>query len=687
MIDESEARARNSAATGAGPDGSDNLIEQVDALLNKGVGKLRFPDPIEARFNAEIEERHRRRHAVMGLIGCLLYDAFLIQDIQMVPDIFTYVLWVRLGIITPILLGLALINWRVSLSVSTREILVSTVATMIAATLVLFMLKTHSVNASHYYIGMPLILIYNNTVQRIRFRYALWVSLSIVLLSAWGLAQTHLIPAAAKQTFISVLITTSILTLIALHRIEADERYTFLLRLREAHLARHDALTGLPNRRALEEHLTAQLQQLRTIPDSLYLMFLDLDHFKVVNDSCGHAAGDRLLCEVANVWKPKLRRGDFIARVGGDEFAIVLRNLPEWGARDIGEQLIAATDRYRFVNEDSKFTIGLSVGLVMLDGSSSNLTDLFIQADMACYAAKRQGRGRLSQYRSEDAEIVFVKRTVDWGPRIRRALDENRFRLYLQKIVDSDGACEGYEALVRLIDEQGKTIAPGEFLPPAKRLGLMTTIDRWVCSSIIAQLKRETLPAGYISVNLMPSSISDTQFANWLLSELRKNPGFAGRLRFEVIETEELRIGVGELALFRALHEMGFGLFLDDFGSGYNSFDLVKRLPLDGIKLDGIVVGDCMTDPVDQSLVLAAVSIARRMKLKLVAEGVENRVVLQALKTIGVPSFQGYLFHRPEPIENLCAERQSIAAVLSPNTSPSVEDFTSPPIPRSQLHG
>jgi EAL domain-containing protein (putative c-di-GMP-specific phosphodiesterase class I) len=158
-------------------------------------------------------------------------------------------------------------------------------------------------------------------------------------------------------------------------------------------------------------------------------------------------------------------------------------------------------------------------------------------------------------------------------------------------------------------------------------------------------------------------------------------------LRFEVIETEELRIGVGELALFRALHEMGFSLFLDDFGSGYNSFDLVKRLPLDGIKLDGIVVGDYLTDPVDQSLVQAAIAIARRMKLKLVAEGIENRVILEALKASGVPSFQGYLFHRPEPIENLCAEQQNSAAAPAQNTSPIIEDLTSPPIPRSQLHG
>jgi EAL domain-containing protein (putative c-di-GMP-specific phosphodiesterase class I) len=196
----------------------------------------------------------------------------------------------------------------------------------------------------------------------------------------------------------------------------------------------------------------------------------------------------------------------------------------------------------------------------------------------------------------------------------------------------------------------------------------MTAIDRWVCTQAFAQLERGAPRQGYISVNLMPNSISEPQFARWLLAELRSRPRLAGRLRFEIIETEQLHLGAAEQALFEQLHELGFGLFLDDFGSGYNSFEIVKRLPLDGIKLDGTVVRDYLTDPVDQALVQAAVSIARRMGLTLVAEGVENQAICQALADLGVHSFQGYLFHIPEPVESVCAHEsaQPAAPAYSP---------------------
>ncbi len=419
--------------------------------------------------------------------------------------------------------------------------------------------------------------------------------------------------------------------------------------------ARHDALTDLPNRRSLEEYLGTRLREAVEAPPTRFLMFIDLDHFKVINDTCGHTAGDRLLREVANLLRALLRPEDFIARLGGDEFAIVVCGVTEAVAKRIGEKLIAAADDFRFLHEGTTFTVGLSVGMVALDDARREVSDVLAHADMACYAAKNAGRGRIYQYRQDDSQIVQARRTMDWSQRIRRAIEDNRFRLYLQQVVDDNGRPEGYESLIRFEDDAGKIIAPGSFLPAAKRLGMMTSIDRWVCQRVFTMLSHVTPPPGYISVNLVPSSISDPQFVSWLLTELRRRPALAGRLRFEITETERLQVNEAELEVFRSLRELGFGIFLDDFGSGYNSFELLKRLPVDGIKLDGGVVRDYLTDPVDQALVQAAVSIARNMQLKLIAEGIENVAILEALKAIGVRCFQGYLFHVPDAFETQLA--------------------------------
>jgi diguanylate cyclase (GGDEF)-like protein len=386
-----------------------------------------------------------------------------------------------------------------------------------------------------------------------------------------------------------------------------------------------------------------------------FMMFLDLDHFKVINDTCGHSVGDRLLAEMAKLLRAHLRPEDFIARLGGDDFAIVLCGVDESIALRIGEKLIAAVEGYRFVHQDAVFAVGLSIGLVQLGEASHNVSELLAHADMACYAAKNSGRGRIHRYHTNDTQIVQARRTMDWAQRIRRALEDNRFRLYLQQVVDGNGCPEGYESLIRLEDELGNIIAPGDFLPAAKRLGLMTSIDRWVCQRVIMMLAAVMPPRGYISVNLVPSSISDPQFTGWLLAELRSRPSLSGRLRFEITETEQLQVGEAELQFFAALRDLGFGLYLDDFGSGYNSFELLKRLPVDGIKLDRGVVRDYLTDPVDQALVQAAVSIARNMQLKLIAEGIENESILEALKAIGVCCFQGYLFHVPGAFETQLA--------------------------------
>ncbi len=389
-----------------------------------------------------------------------------------------------------------------------------------------------------------------------------------------------------------------------------------------------------------------------------YLLYLDLDHFKTVNDTCGHAVGDRLLREIAVVVRAQLERRDFMARLGGDEFAVLVLDSTEIAAHAMGERIIKAVQDYRLSHDQTTFAVAVSIGMVALDHQQSRqMSDVMAYADVACYAAKHAGRGRQYQYKHDDVDIAQAHGTIDWGQRLRRALDQGRFRLYLQQIVNAQGEVEGHEALVRLEGDDGSVIPPGAFLPAAKRLGLMTAIDRWVTREVFSLLTRNATLPGYVSVNLVPSSLSDKQFTGWLLNALHGRSDLVGKLRFEITEVEKLQVASDELTLLNSLRSMGFSIYLDDFGSGYASFELLKRIPVDGIKLDGTVVQDYMSDPVDQALVQAAVTLAQRLHIKLIAEGVETIAVLNALRELGVRNFQGYLFHKPEAWQQVAPHR------------------------------
>ena len=438
---------------------------------------------------------------------------------------------------------------------------------------------------------------------------------------------------------------------------DVSETLTFTEKL--TFQARHDALTGLPNRRAMEEHLALRLRDPVVDETRHFLMFLDLDNFKVVNDTCGHSAGDLLLRDISALLSAELRGQDFIARIGGDEFAVVLPKTTEFLARRTADKLIRSVEEFRFLQDDRSFSVGLSIGIAPLDRGGMRVSDALAYADMACYVAKYSGRGRAHVYRADDAQIVLAKRTMNWSQRLRDALAEDHFRLYLQRVVNPRGQVEGYEALLRLQEPRGEVTLPGAFMPAATRLGMIGAIDLWVCRKVLAILsdKRRSPclpPNTYISVNLTPSTIADPSFGVWLIRELRANRKLAGRLRFEITETQQLQFVGPELELIHALRQLGFAIYLDDFGSGYNSFDLLKRVPVDGIKLDGGVIRDYLSDPVDQALVRAAVSIAQDMELKLVAEGVDSEIIFNALCEIGINQFQGHLFHVAAPYETQC---------------------------------
>ncbi len=416
--------------------------------------------------------------------------------------------------------------------------------------------------------------------------------------------------------------------------------------------AHSDRLTGLPNRVAFEENLMLALDEVKGQKRSHFLLFLDLDQFKIVNDTCGHPAGDRLLCEASALIRSVIRPQDFFARLGGDEFAIVLRDTLEAEAIAVAENLCQIIQNYRFSIAGKIFAIGLSIGMAPI---TADPTSVLAQADAACYVAKDAGGSRLHAVGHNDQELTRSRELFSWAPRIRNALREDRFQVWLQQIVDHTGAVRGHEALVRMTAEDGSVLLPSAFMTAAKRFNLMIRIDQWVCSAIVRLLSMAEPSANthntYISVNLSAKSVSDPLFREWLLATIDCVESVSGLLRIEITETDELQWTTPVAEFFGQLRHRGIKLYLDDFGSGYNSFEMIKKLPVDGLKIDWTVTCDILDDAVDLALVKASVSIAASLDLELIAEGVENETIFNALRKLGVHSFQGYYFHKGEPFE------------------------------------
>ncbi|MBX6420445.1 MAG: EAL domain-containing protein [Nevskia sp.] len=433
-----------------------------------------------------------------------------------------------------------------------------------------------------------------------------------------------------------------------------------------AYQASHDALTGLPNRLAFEQALREVLATPARQAGRDFLLYLDLDHFKLVNDGCGHLAGDRLLREFAALLKSRLRRNDFLARLGGDEFGVLLRDTDTKGVRRLCEDLLQMAADYRLTYRQRTFQIGLSIGAAEIVPSVADHGIVLAQADTACYAAKNRGRGRYCFYHDDDAGIRQALHTMDWAQHVQTALDRDGFVLHLQKIFDEQRGVVGYEALLRLHGERGELVPAANFLPTVERLGWVSRIDRWVVRQTLKVIRRwddKALHTGSatgtcrdpgrcsISVNLSARSAGDPIFADWLLSELERSMASPQRLRFEITETELLAAGEQELRLISELRQRGYEVWLDDFGVGYNSFELLRRMQVDGIKIDASFTRDLLRDPVDRALVEAIVSLARRLDLELIAEGVEDERTCQELCAMGVTQFQGYYFHSAEEAE------------------------------------
>jgi two-component system CheB/CheR fusion protein len=424
-------------------------------------------------------------------------------------------------------------------------------------------------------------------------------------------------------------------------------------------LARHDSLTGLVNRREFEEHLEQVLEHTRHSDSQHALCYLDLDKFKVINDSCGHLAGDELLRQIAGVLNQHIRKRDFIARLGGDEFGVLMEDCSSDEAKHVAQSIRDAVTDYRFRWEDKTHAIGVSIGIVAITEDSGSLSDVLKAADAACYAAKENGRNRFHVYNEEDTAVIARQGEMQWVDRINRALEDNGMRLYVQPIAPVSGV-EGekifYEVLLRMHENEGDIILPENFLGSAERYNLSIKIDRWVVSNFFKWLSKNTKKlesAPLFTVNLSGQSLADKDFMDFTIAEFEKYRVPPQMICFEITETAAITNLDRANQFMDNLKELGCSFALDDFGTGLSSFGYLKTLPVDYLKIGGLFVKDIMQDDIQLAMVKSINEIGQVMGKKTIAECVESAEILAQLIELGVNYAQGYAIGKPEPLENL----------------------------------
>lgn len=421
--------------------------------------------------------------------------------------------------------------------------------------------------------------------------------------------------------------------------------------------ATHDALTGLTNRREFEYRLQIALERLERNSGRHALMFLDLDQFKLVNDTCGHAAGDELLRQVCTLLQQGLREGDTLARLGGDEFGILLENCPAEKAVEIADHLRKTIQDLHFTWSGQPFNCTVSVGLVHLLPGISTLEEALRSADMACYMAKEKGRNRVQVFHQDDVELSMRFGEMTWVQRIHLALEEDRFSLYAQPIVPlGEGAEEGLhvELLLRLRDEGGRLVPPLSFIPAAERYGLMTLIDRWVVENAFRTLVERAQdpraePIGTCAINLSGATIGDESFLQFLTELFARYRIPPQTICFEVTETVAVANLASAIRFINELKDTGCRFSLDDFCAGMSSFIYLKHLPVDYLKIDGSFVKDMLEDPIDRAMVQVINHIGHVMGKRTIAEFVETVEVMEALREIGIDYAQGLAIGAPLP--------------------------------------
>lgn len=423
--------------------------------------------------------------------------------------------------------------------------------------------------------------------------------------------------------------------------------------------ATHDELTDLVNRREFEKRLQKAVQGSVLHQQQHALAYLDLDQFKIVNDTCGHNAGDELLRQITGLLRLALRANDTLARLGGDEFGVLLETCPPYVALQISEKLRNIIGDFHFSWDGKTFPISVSIGLVNFGGQEAErqgVHEIMRFADSACYTAKDLGRNRIHIYQTEDNAITKRHGELDWYTKICSALADNRLALYGQKIVTLNPSVDGQqqvhvEILLRLINQEGKVIPPMAFIPAAERYGLMPEIDRWVIHHAFSFISKIAAPENAMfSINLSGGSLNDEKTLNYIYEQLAISGARPQSICFEITETAAIANLLNARAFIASLKEKGCYFALDDFGSGMSSFAYLKHLPVDFLKIDGCFVKDIISDSVDAAMVDAINKIGHVMGLKTIAEFAENQEIINQLKTMGVDYAQGYGVGYPEPL-------------------------------------
>ena len=423
------------------------------------------------------------------------------------------------------------------------------------------------------------------------------------------------------------------------------------------HLAFHDVLTGLFNRAQFERRLISALE--RAAPDYQYALFyLDLDQFKIVNDTCGHVAGDELLKQVTALLKGPVRGTDILARLGGDEFGVLLENCSQAHAEEVAGRMLQLVNEFRFSWKDKTFSIGVSIGLVMLNNVEQTYSDIMRAADMACYAAKDNGRGCIHVYHQDDVELVQRRGEMEWVEQINRGVQQNQFVLYKQGIISLDGGATGpsCEFLVRLRGSNGTLILPGAFIPAAERYDLMPKLDRWVLKNVFEHLalKKSTHQSeaeNIYFINLSGATLGDASFLNFVKDALARSEIPPQSICFEITETAAIANLSNALLFIQHIKTLGCKVALDDFGTGLSSFSYLKTFAADFLKIDGGFVRNMLNDPMDAAIVQSINNIGHVAGMKTIAEFVENQAIQAKLTELGVDYAQGFGIHKPESTE------------------------------------
>ena len=418
--------------------------------------------------------------------------------------------------------------------------------------------------------------------------------------------------------------------------------------------ASHDALTGLVNRREFERRLNEALESAQTGDATHALCYLDLDRFKVVNDTCGHTAGDNMLREVATILKDAVRDSDTAGRIGGDEFALLLVGCPLDKARQIADDVVRAVNDYRFVWKDKIFTVGVSIGLVEIGRDGGSIEDVMNSADSACYVAKSQGGVHV--YSAREEASARHSGEIQWLQKLQRALSDNKFELYYQPIVHAQltGARgPALEVFVRLDGESGQAASPVEFIRAAERYRLMPRVDRWVVQAVLAALGRGGLklpPGRSVAINIAGQTLGDADFLEFVADCFDHTGANPGDICFEVTESAVVANMDHVRRFIAVLHGMGCEFALDDFGSGLSSFSTLKTLPIDYLKIDGSFIRNLAGDSVNRAMVTAMIQLARSLRFRVVAEQVEDQLSLDTVKGMGIDFVQGFIIGRPQPL-------------------------------------